>query len=65
MSKYSGGIYSKILSVTDGLEIATLEIIVLREKAVSFSWLSSLQIQEFNSFDTQLLFPIPTGHAFR
>lgn len=64
MSKYYWWYILKKLSLTDGLEIATLETVVLWEKVLSSSWLSSLKIQELNSFDIHI-FPTPTSQVFR
>lgn len=56
---YWGSILIKVY-LTDGLEIATLEIVVLWEKLVS-----SPKTQELNLFDAHLPFSAPTDQVSR
>lgn len=65
MKKYSGGTYSKPLSLSDGLEMATLEVAVLWEKVVSSPWLPALKTQVLGSFDTHPPFLTPSSQGFR
>lgn len=59
MNKYTGDTYSAKSSLTDGLEIATLENDCPLGKS---GGASSLRTQVLSSFDAHLPFPTPLDH---